>query len=471
MGLELKQNLKMSQQLVMTPQLQQAINLLQLSRLELAELVCQEMEQNPFLEEAIDGYEELEGQKNDLGRDEEEIKELDIENRDLAKIDWEPYLGNYSSYESSQKTEEERFPYENLCTRKASLFDHLMWQLRLSDMSEKEKEIGLYIIGNLNNDGYLEATLKEIAEASNSDMEAVEIVLKKMQGFDPIGVAARDLKECLLIQAKSLGLENSIVEEIILNHLQYLGGKNYTSIAKALTVSVEEVWEAEKIISNMEPKPGRNYSTEEVHYITPDVHIQKVDDDYVVLLNEDGLPKLKVNSMYKSYLQAQKESAKDTKDYIQERFRSATWLVKSIHQRQRTIYKVAKSIIKFQREYFDKGIGFLKPLILKDVAEDIGMHESTVSRVTSNKYAYTPQGIFELKFFFNSGIHGMTITSEGIKEKIKEIITKEDRKKPLSDQKIVKILENQDIPIARRTVTKYREMMRVSSSTERKKRF
>jgi RNA polymerase sigma-54 factor len=303
-------------------------------------------------------------------------------------------------------------------------------------------------------------------------MEEVERVLRKIQQFDPIGVAARDLKECLLIQLEQMSPRDSLAERIVSEHLSLLKNRNYPAIAKRLGISLDRVNRAASLISKLDPKPGKAFGGEVIQEIIPDVYIHKVEGDYVIYLNDDGIPRLKINSLYRNILNGNRLAPEGDRKYIQDKLRSALWLIRSIHQRQRTIYKVAKSIVKFQREFLDKGIQFLKPLVLRDVAEDIQMHESTISRVTHNKYAHTPQGIYELKFFFNAGItstQGETMASETVKNLVREIIAKEDPKKPYSDEKLVQILQGMNIHIARRTVSKYREMMKILSSNERRK--
>jgi RNA polymerase sigma-54 factor len=342
----------------------------------------------------------------------------------------------------------------------------------MASPTPEEKSIGSLIIGNLNRDGYLQLSADELAVQAGVTADDIEEVLFLMQSFDPIGVCARDLKECLLLQANSLGLKNTLVTQIISDHIAHLENKNYKAICRTLKVSMEEVIAAVNVIISMEPKPGRLFSEEEPQYITPDIYVYKTEDDFVVVINDDGLPKLKVNSFYKQAIAQNKEVSGNAKDYIQDKLRSAAWLIRSIHQRQKTIYKVMQSILKYQREFFEKGITHLKPMVLRDVAEDIGMHESTISRVTTNKYAYTPQGIFELKYFFNSSIrrvHGEAIASASVQAKIKQLIEKENPRKPYSDSKMAELLKAQNIDIARRTVAKYREMMGVLPSSKRKK--
>ncbi|MBI5327315.1 MAG: RNA polymerase factor sigma-54 [Deltaproteobacteria bacterium] len=471
----LRQDIKLSQQLVMSPQLQMAIKLLQLSRLELVETVREELECNPVLEE--------DGSSDDANA-------VSAPKGEEREIDWEAYLEN--CYERplaasfvSKDTEESSF--EAALTKKPTLTEHLMWQLHLSPFTEEETRVGEFIIGNIDEDGYLrfdgsngdeavylKSVTQEIAKASDARGEVVEEVIKKIQQFDPVGVGSRTLKECLLIQAEFLECKTQVVEEIISRHLNNLEKKNYKAVAAALKIPMDRVVEAVKIIMRLCPRPGSTYGQSEHIVIVPDIYIQKVNGDYTILLNENGLPKLKISPYYKALIAKNGKGADATKVYVQERLRSARWLIQSIHQRQCTIYKVAQSIVKFQREFFDNGACFLKPLILRDVAADIGMHESTISRVTSNKYAHTPHGIFELKYFFSPKINtndSMDMSSKSIMEKIKNIYAAEDATKPLSDQKILEILKSSGIDIARRTITKYREAMGILPTSKRKRLF
>ena len=478
MELGLQQNLILSQQLVMTPQLQQAIKLLQLSRLELAEMIQQEIEQNPALEEA--GLDEVSDRKmSDLETEpgvlekEIRVKEITIGEKVRSDTDWENYINEYNStgklYIESENKDAPN--YEAFTAEKKTLEDHLQWQLRLYGFSKPEEKIGHMIIGNLNRDGYLCSDLEEIAKACSSDITLAEKVLSVLQTFDPPGVCARDLCESLLIQVKQLGINDSIITEIIRQHLKNLENRNSKKIAKALKISVEEVRAAVKIIQYLEPKPGRAFSTDEPSYITPDIYVYKLGDDFKIVMNDDGLPKLRINRFYKNAIADGRKISKDAKNYLNEKMQSASWLIKSIQQRQKTIYLVMESILKFQREFFEKGIAYLKPLILKDIAEDIEMHESTISRVTTNKYAYTPQGLFELKYFFNSSIErtgGDSMASASVKDKIRILIENEDSENPLSDDKLALILQNSDLQIARRTVAKYRKVLNILPSNKRK---
>jgi RNA polymerase sigma-54 factor len=559
MALELRQSLKLSQTLVMTPQLQQAIKLLQLSRMELVDLIRTEMEQNPLLEEPADGSEaelnEAPAEQIATLNDSIEASELttspaEAAQPDLAKalsgevkrddIDWERFADNYqtpnTTGSSGAMNSDELPSFESTHTRAEGLTEHLIEQLRMAGLNDVERRVGTLVIGNLNRDGYLvidpdlqptiplvfsgpedgsaeqEAKPAEVPAVAPEALEALraaqavktpvrtcdpiialaleagvsamlaEKVMKRIQKFDPVGCACRDLRECLLVQAKHYMTEGEgkddpdaeLLPKIISRHLKNVETKKYQAIAKDLDVSLEEVVASIKLLPRLDPKPGRNYTNEEPQYITPDVYIHKIGDTYTTVLNDDGLSKLRLS---KHYLAALKNSGpgpkSKEKEYIQDKMRSAVWLIRSIHQRQRTIVKVTDSIIKFQRDFLDKGVAHLRPLILRDVAEDIGMHESTVSRVTTNKYVHTPQGIYELKYFFNAAISRMSggedVASEAVKNQIKQIVAAEPGDKPYSDQKIVELLRTQNVDIARRTVAKYREVLGILASSKRKR--
>jgi len=487
MAFELKQNLKLTQQLIMTPQLQQAIKLLQLSRLELVDTISQEMEENPLLEEALtEEYTENEAvPESDAVEiaDREEIKtierteEITGEGDGKEEFDWNSYLEDYGPTGVRYDRKEDEAPsWDNMMMVKPSLTNHLMWQLKLSRFPDAEMRIGEQIIGNLDGNGYLMASLEEIATQEGVEENFVESVLEKIQEFDPPGIAARDIKECLLIQAKILGVLTPLIEKLIKEHLKDLETKNYNNIAKKMKVSLSEILRAVVVISSMDPKPGRIYSEERIDTITPDVYVFKAGDEYKIVLNDDGLPKLRISNFYKEIMSGinTDPDAEVSKKYIREKMQSATWLIKSIQQRHRTIYKVTESILKLQRDFFDQGIDYLKPLVLRDIADDVEMHESTISRVVTNKYMHTPRGIFELKYFFSSRIQktsGDVVASKSVKEEIKKIVGSEDPKKPYSDSDIVNLLKKSGISIARRTVAKYREMMGVLPSSKRKKYF
>ena len=479
----LVQQLRMTQQLVMTPQLRQAIKILQVSRAELESLVDQELTENPVLEEqqadekvetepTVDGQSASEEWQPDGAQP--EVPEAST----IDQIDWKEFAENYSndlhgSVGGAASDDDERRPaLENTLVKRTVLSDHLMWQLRLSDLPDGEKELAALVIGSLDADGYLTVTVEEIAFLANvwPHLEGVESVLRRIQDFDPPGVAARDLPECLCIQLRQLGLDDeSLPTRIVRDHLLMLESRRFDRLAKELGVPLEQVAEATKVISVLEPKPGRDYGDGDTRYVTPDVFIQKVGDEFVVTLNEDGMPRLRVSPFYRQMLGH--NGSPEAKGYIQEKMRAAAWLIKSIHQRQRTLYMVTSSIAKFQREFLERGVSQLRPLVLKDVANDIGMHESTVSRATAGKYVHTPQGTFELKYFFTSSLrsaHGEEVSAESVKARIQTIIAKEDGRKPLSDQYIAELLGKEQVDIARRTVAKYREQLGILPSSKRK---
>ncbi|MBU1239919.1 RNA polymerase factor sigma-54 [Myxococcota bacterium] len=512
MGFDLRQtttlNLRQEQRLVMTQQMQQAIALLQLAHHELIEQVTEELMENPILEQN-DGDRE-EGDRDDSERDTNEREEQDRVDRDgdgeerfsslevesvgvqevpssenmsvneenkmREDVEWSSYVADSynrpaGSGDQVLNPDEEYTPIENRIASKPSLLEHLEWQLGVSGLSHEEKEIGEFIIGNLDKYGYLETiTIPEIAEQFNVENEFAELVLYKIQAFDPLGVGARDLAECLMIQAEYFGFLDDVMEQILLHHIKELEIKDYSRIARALGVPLERVHDSIKIILTLDPKPGRAYTAEEISYIIPDVYIYRQGDDYQVVLNDDGLPKLRLSRYYIDAM----NRGDAPKEYVEQKMRKAKWLIQAIRMRQETITKVSESIVKFQREFFDRGPMYIKPLTLKDVAEDVGRHESTVSRVTANKYAHTPQGLFELKFFFSSSVHrvnGEDIASKSVIEKMRLLIESEDPKKPYSDQKLADLLLGQGINVARRTVTKYREQMNILSSSRRRSPF
>lgn len=494
MALEIKQSLKLSQQLVMTPQLQQAIKLLQLNRMELAEVVNQELMENPVLEELAETPEgenqplpeeagnESADPEAEQRRDEESFVAPATNEEQLVAgkddFNWESYVEEFNSSSSSapsmREVNDELPSFENVLTKTGSLEDHLSWQLSMAQLNNDERKLGELIIGNLSDDGYLNANLEDLARETGMEIEDAGEILKIVQNFDPVGVASRNLKECLSIQAKFMKPRQPLVERIIDNHLGDLERKNYGAVAKALGLPLPQVIEATKLILEFEPKPGRSFNSGDTQYITPDIYVYKVGEEFMIVLNEDGMPKLRISPYYKNILaSAQKDQNKVTKEYVQDKLRSAVWLIRSIHNRQKTIYKVTEAIVRRQRDFFEKGVQLLKPMILKDVANDIGMHESTISRVTTNKFVHTPVGIFELKYFFNSSISAAdgsdSLASEAVKEKIRQMVSKEDGKNPLSDQKIVELLRSENIEIARRTVAKYRDMLGILSSGKRKK--
>ena len=502
--MDLRLDLRLSQKLVMTPQLQQAIKLLQLSRLELQQTLEQHLVENPLLEDLA-----LETQEEETGSSEESegpVKATDAENSESGESDdaqaptkesepltseeWDNILGN--DWRPAQRDQigpgDEEFPsYEQTLTKPTSLEEHLEWQLRLSSLEGPDRDIARLIIGNLDEDGYLRVPLSEFQGDAQCSVEKLEEVLQQIQTFDPPGVAARDLPECLLIQLKILrqdesGIEKTfpsafsmeVVSGVIRHHLVDLQKKRYQVVAKALDVTVDEVYEAVHVIEGLEPKPGRPFSMDSNSIIIPDVYVVKYEGEWVVLLNEDGLPRLRISPYYRRLLSNSGEDAGTTKTYLEEKLKGAQWIIRSIDQRNKTIVKVVTSLIKFQEAFLEKGIQYLRPLVLKQVADDVGMHESTISRVTTNKYVHCPQGILELKFFFNAGIQradnrGEDMSSITVREMIREMVAQEEASNPLKDQEIVSRLKQKNILIARRTVAKYRAELHIASASQRKR--
>lgn len=491
MALEQKLSLKLSQRLVMTPSLQQAIKLLQMTRMELEGILTQELVENPVLEENTEPTEDAEAERQEAA--EEPAKPDDP----LDKIDFEAYFSDYMEGPSYASTFEEReeAPIENTLTREPDLYDHLLFQLHMSGVAGELREIAELIIGNLNEDGFLVATIEELCamvggtEAVGEGGEAVqpppaeetlakvEQALAIVQSLDPPGIARRNLRECLLAQLAVQGLdEHSLPWKVIAEHWDLFLRRQFPQIAKLLGIEFRELEPVFDLIRCLETKPGRKFTSDRPHYIEPDVAVHKVGDDYIIQLNDDGLPRLRVSRAYRRMLQQMRQDGGETEaqQFIKDKMRSAIWLIKSLDQRQRTIYKVADSIIRQQRDFLDYGIDHLRPMVLRDVADDIGMHESTVSRVVSNKYMHTPRGLFPMKFFFHSGIdreYGENISSLTVKRKLERIVEGENPRQPLSDSELMRILQREGIQIARRTVAKYREELGIPSSTDRKQIF
>jgi RNA polymerase sigma-54 factor len=508
--MEMKLQVKLSQQLVMTPQLVQAIRLLQLSRPELVEEVRKELDGNPVLaDEVVDPNERrdatqreepversADGSRADIldanatRQNEAEASRQDSNDVEKAQdIDWDRYLENQQLRQPTGATRsgfEDLPPIEQNLTKPSSLRDHLLWQLQMSDFVDTERHFALLVIGNLDERGYLDLeggvgpdgeklpdlTIEDLAHEAGLDADDAEEVLSLLQRFDPVGVAARSLKECLLVQAEVLGFDD-IDKTIITNHLKDVERRNLNAIAKALEIDLDEVIESVQEIQKLESIPARNFADfdERTIAITPDVFVIKDADKFVVTDNDRGMQRLYINESLVKKMRLDPKA----KDFIDDKLRSAQWLIRAIEQRRRTIIKVTECIVEKQREFLEKGVAYLRPMILRDVAEAVGMHESTISRVTSNKYVHTPQGLFELKYFFNSSISRVgdeDIASESVKQAIKQIIIDEDKMRPMSDQAIVKRLkEDSGIKIARRTVAKYREMLGILSSAKRKKLF
>ena len=485
MALEQKLSLKLAQRLVMTPSLQQAIKLLQMTRMELDTLVTQELVENPVLEDVTEGQEDVAPEEPVEREAEPEKTNGELDHADpIDNIDLDAYFGEYweSSGYPSMREIREAPPFENSLTHEPDLYDHLLWQLHMSGVDPGQRQLCELIIGNLNPDGFLVATLEEIEELATADdeprtREEVEAALARVRGFDPPGVACRDLRESLVIQLDASGVaEDDLARRVLEEHWELFLRRQFPAIAKKLGIELAELEPAVELIRTLETRPGRQFSSERAQYIEPDVHVYKVGGEYVIQLNDDGLPRLRVSRAYRRMLQTMRHdtSQSEAKQFIKDKIRSAVWLIKSLDQRQRTIYKVANSIVRQQRDFLDHGIDRLKPMVLRDVAEDIGMHESTVSRVVSNKYIHTPRGVFPMKFFFHSGIdreYGDNISSLSVKRKIEQLIAAEDPKRPLSDSELMRILNREGIQIARRTVAKYRDELGVPSSTDRKQIF
>jgi RNA polymerase sigma-54 factor len=482
MDLKLNVNMKMSQKLVMTPMLQQAIKLLPLARLELVQQVQQEIAENPVLEEILE-EDELEENKDNDGESESsepqesfEVpneknnnEEHTLENPDM---DWDTYFQDNIDRGSSAESYTERPTIEATYKTTPTLQDHLTWQLNLSISGEHKIFIGNCIIGNIQNDGYLSAEIKDIAELSNSKETEVLEILKIIQGFEPLGVGAKNLKECLIIQAQADKDSTPLILKLIDQHLDYLEERFFKKISAKLKIRIELIIEAVKRIKGYNPKPGQEFNSDRIDYVIPDVFIIKTAKGYDVTLNDEGIPRLRISPYYQNLLK--KSTAGETKDYLEEKHKAALWFLKSIDQRRQTIYKVGKSIVKLQEDFFNLGLSYLKPMVLKDVAKDIDMHESTVSRITTNKYIGTPQGTFELKYFFHSGIKsymGDDMSSVRVKNIIQEIISTEDEKKPLTDDQMVQTLMRKNIKIARRTITKYRKELNIQPAGKRKRIF
>jgi RNA polymerase sigma-54 factor len=492
MALEQKLNLRLSQRLVMTPSLQQAIKLLQMSKLELQDVLTQEIVENPLLEEEEEAAVAEQTTEAETEADAAAAKQADAEvpvssadaeappekERDsFDEIDFDSYFEDYleSAYNPRQYEDSEQVPLENTLSRPQGLPEYLNWQLALVDAEPPVREIAQYLIGNIDEDGYLRVSREEIRAAGFDSDRDVETALALVRSFDPPGVGASDLPDCLMMQIRALGIENALIEKVITQHWGEFLNRQFAQLSRTLNVGLSQLQAVVEIIKNLEPKPGRKYSDERTIYVEPDVAVRKIGDEYVIQLNEDGLPKLRISAAYRRMLRGGNGAiGEEAATYLRDKMRSAVWLIKSLDQRQRTIYKVADSIVRHQRGFLEHGIEQLRPLVLRDVANDIGMHESTVSRVVSNKYIHTPRGLFPMKYFFHSGIdstQGSEVSSLSIKSKIAKIVSDEDASRPHSDARIMQKLRAEGIQIARRTVAKYREELRIPSSSQRKQSF
>ena len=473
MALELRQNLKLAQKLVMTPQLRQAIKLLQLSRLELTEALQAEIEQNPMLEEALP---QLESPTNPeaLSAEEESYQaEAPVTDRvkgddpaTVGEVNWEDYANNFDAdFSFAHETPAADAPSQfDFISATPGLASYLQWQLTHLELTEQDIELTHFIIGNLDNHGFLEADIDDIRQYCGCTEEEAEGALRLVQSLDPAGVAARDIRESLLLQLDRLDYYDTLSYRIVEQHMPLLEARNHAQLARETGAPMKKILEAVAVIQGLTPYPGNEFSNEQINFISPDVYVSKIDDEFVIQLNDEGLPRLQLSPEYKQMLKQKKGLSPESRGYLRESKRNAEWFIKSIEQRQRTIYKVMESLLKFQREFFEKGPGAMKPLILRDVAEDIGMHESTVSRVTSNKYVHCPQGLFELKDFFSTAVatsDGDTVAAEAIKTRIRQLVNAENPAKPLSDNTISELLAKENIVVARRTVAKYREQLKI----------
>lgn len=491
MALDLKQNLKLTQQLLMTPQLQQAIKLLQLSRAQLSEFIEDQLSENPLLEESAQNFSEehnYEDQEKEKTPEDLMIESLmdqkilfESSHESVKTAEKEVFLEDDSSYQSGLSqflktnsfldSDEEGSFFENTISYQNTLSDHLLAQIAQENLSEDERQIAAVLIGFIDEKGYFEGDLAHVCHEFSFDFDLAEGVLDVIQRLEPEGVGARDLKECLFIQLREKFFKEKLARRIVLSHLDLLEKRDFLSLSKILKTDLEEIKKAWSIIRRLDPVPARNFSHQINPEVIPDVYAVKIKNKWQAVLNEDGLPPLRLTEFFNEYKDAKNQKEKE---YVSEKIRSAQWLMRSLLQRQKTILKVAQSIVLRQQDFLEKGVAFLKPMILKDIADDIGMHESTVSRVTTNKYIHTKRGIFELKYFFTGAIqsaNGEDVASESVKALIKSFVEKENSAKPFSDQKIAQFLEEKGLQIARRTIAKYREQMGILPSSKRKKFF
>ena len=481
MAQEQRLELRLSQKLILTPQLQQSIKLLQLPLLELTQDINQELMNNPLLEEKVERENEGKNEQTGTAMEEERFREpSDDAEAPLEKIFGFTTDNYFEERESdgrdfgyfSDGAEESISPFERNRS-KTDLYDHLLWQLRLSSIAEELGKVAEIIINNLNDYGYLQASLDEIAGMAEVDVETTEKSLRFIQGLDPSGVGARDLQECLLLQLPALNLQGTLVETILKEGFSELENKKYKQLAARFRTSIDDILAAVKIIEGLEPRPGRNFSSDEPIHIIPDVYVVESEGSFIITLNDEGIPKLRLSNYYRKLLANKKSLGPEEKQFLEEKLRSAIWLLRSLDQRNKTIYRVTESILKFQEDFFRRGHKYLKPLNLRDVAEDLGMHESTISRVTSNKYIQCPQGLLNFRYFFSNAVATSRgeMSSSTVKDMIRQIVSDEDTKEPLNDQKIVDILNSRGISVARRTTAKYREELKIPSHLKRKKWF
>ncbi|HOA82518.1 MAG TPA: RNA polymerase factor sigma-54 [Thermodesulfovibrio thiophilus] len=467
MALEQRADLRLTQKLALTPQLQLQLKLLQLPQLELSQYIQLELMENPMLEldEDLENIQEKEQtvEESDEPLAVDKLEKIMIDDYFTERADDGRDLGYFNP------GIEEKPSFELFYSTTDDLWQHLLWQLRLSKAPDKIRVVAEMVIGNIDEDGYLKATEEEIAKMSETDIESVKKAIEVVQGFDPAGVGARNLKECLILQIRALGLENTIIKSVIEEYLDDIKKKKYEHIARKLAISIDEVLKAVKIIEKLEPRPGRNFSKTMVNVPVPDVYVNKVEGQYQIILNDEGIPKLRLNKLYRQLFTEKKLQTQERK-YLKEKFKNAVEFLKSLEQRNKTIYRVTESLLKFQKDFFDKGVSYLRPLNLRDVAGELGLHESTISRVTSNKYLACDHGIFNFKFFFSNALSSNqgNVSTTLVKELIQNIINEEKAENPFSDKEIAEILQKRGIDIARRTVAKYREELKIPPKPLRK---
>ena len=469
MAIELKQSVRLQTQLVITPALKQAIELLQVSRLELINLIKKELEENPVLEET---QAEDEPAPPAEGGEPEELPTACG-----SEVNWEEYWdGHYREEQGARRVREytPAPPNENY-SRPEGLAEHLLWQLRLSVLDPERVRLGGYLIGLIDEDGYLRSPVEEITRDTGSDADQVREMIQLLQGFDPPGVAARNLEECLLLQLKERKLKDPLAELILRRYLPELENGDSEKIARETGAGLPAVKRAIKFLAELDPQPGRSFNPVDPVYLIPDVFIFKLDEQsgYFVLLNEDGLPKLRISNYCQGLLSGGNLGSGE-KQYFQERMRKAVWLIRAVHQRQRTLYRVARALVELQPDFFERGPGFFRPLALKDIAEKVGVHESTVSRAVANKHVHTPHGLFAFKAFFNRGIedeHGGMVATGNVRNQLQKIVTAEGREKSLTDQELADALQREGVHISRRTVTKYRKLLKIPAAQERQQAY
>ena len=483
----LKQQLhqKQVQKLILAPALQQAIKLLPLTNLELIEIIDTELSENPMLEAEEETLEqkadedkpgegeEVKGDEGaaDFDKDTDSDSQAQDDSEDIESY-FHQYLDDGFRYSTLERREAP--PLENTVTKSISLWDHLNWQANLTFFDDKEKEIAQYIIGNIDEDGYLIVSVEEVAEAMGSTVEDVEKIRDKVKKFDPVGAASLSLKESLLEQLDYFQIDDEIARKIVDEHIALLERSDFSQLARKLGLNLQDIKAHIEVIKGLDPTPGRKYSEERTFYVVPDIIIKKEDGELKIVLNDEGLPRLKINNYYRKLLAQASKEDKEARLYLKDKLKKAFWFLRSLDQRNQTIYKVSNYILERQKDFIEQGLDFIQPLTLIELAQEIGVHESTVGRVVANKYIMTPRGVFPLKYFFHkslSGDFGEDISSLRVKERIRKLVDSEDRKSPLSDLEIEDILGRENLKIARRTVAKYRKQLKIQPSHMRKRKY